>query len=151
MPAADEYAISVAKTEYREGHNSGEIERVLSVFADGFTNMSEGEPTFYGEEAQQALRLQLSALFSQYQVKIEIVIIDIVVLGNTAMDRGWHKLILTPKAGGEPEVRKYRYCETWQKQADGSWRIGFFISNKDYEPRMLSSDSSPPSASSIAQ
>jgi len=149
MAAADEYAISVAKTEYREGHNAGDIERVLSVFEDGFTNMSEGEPSFYGEEARQAIRLQLSALFSHYQVKMEIVIIDIAVFGNTAIDRGWHKLILTPKAGGNREIRRYRYCEIWHKRADGSWRIAFFISNNDCEPRMLS-PSSPPSASSAA-
>lgn len=42
MSAADEYAISVAKTEYREGYNTGDLERVLSVVADSFSNMSEG-------------------------------------------------------------------------------------------------------------
>jgi len=137
MSAEHEYAISVAKTEYREGHNTGDVERVLNVFADGFTNMPEGEPSFYGEEARQELRLQLSTLFDRYQVKMEIVIIEIAIFGSTAIDRGWHKLILTPKAGGDPEVRRYRYCETWQKHVDGSWRIVFFISNKDYEPKML--------------
>src|SRR6059058_284625 len=59
MSAADEYGISVAKTEYREGYNTGDVERILSVFADSFTNMSEGEPSFYGDEAKQALRQQL--------------------------------------------------------------------------------------------
>ena len=137
MSAADEYAISVAKTEYREGYNTGDVERILSVFADSFTNMSEGEPSFYGDEAKQALRQQLSNLFSGYQVRMEIVIITIAIFGDTAIDRGWHKLILIPKRGGDPEVRRYRYCEIWQKQADSSWRIGFFISNKDHEPRMM--------------
>src|SRR5690242_9566580 len=143
MFASDEYAINVAKTEYRDGHNTGDVERILSVFADGFTSMAEGEPSFYGEEARQALRLQLSTLFGQYQLKMEIVIVNIAILGNTAIDRGWHKLILTPKGGGDSEVRRYRYCEIWQKQANGSWRIGFFISNKDYQPTMLSPASSP--------
>src|SRR5437763_1777919 len=69
MSAADEYAISVAKTEYREGYNTADVERILSVFADSFTNMSEGEPSFYGDEAKQALRQQLSNLFSEYQVR----------------------------------------------------------------------------------
>ena len=151
MSAADEYAISVAKTEYREGHNTGDVARVLSVFADSFTNMPEGEPSFYGEEAKQALRVQLSKLFALYEVRIEVVIIDIAICGNTAIDRGWHKLILKPKAGGDPELRRYRYCEIWQKRADGSWRIGFFISNKDYEPTMLSPGSSPSDDSAVAR
>ena len=89
MSAADEYAISVAKTEYREGHNTGDVARVLSVFADSFTNMPEGEPSFYGEEAKQALRAQLSKLFALYEVRMEVVIIDIAICGNTAIDRGW--------------------------------------------------------------
>ena len=151
MSALDEHAINVAKTEYREGYTSGDIERVLSVFADGFASMPEGEPSFYGEEARQALRLQLATLFEQYQVKMEIVIVNIAILGNTAIDRGWHKLTLTPKAGANPEVRRYRYCEIWQKQTDGSWRIGFFISNKDQPPAMLSPASSPSNASAVAR
>jgi len=81
--------------------------------------------------------LQAAKLFSRYGVKMEMVIIDIAILGDTAIDRGWHKLILTPKCGGDKEVKRYRYCEIWQKQADGSWKIGFFISNQDYEPEML--------------
>ncbi len=151
MSTPDEYAISVAKTEYREGHNTGDVERVLSVFADSFTNMPEGEPSFYGEEAKEALRMELSKLFGLYQVRMEVVIINIAIFGNTAIDRGWHKLILKPKAGGDAELRRYRYCEIWQKQADGSWRIGFFISNKDYEPTMLSPGSSRSDASAVAR
>ena len=151
MSAADEYAINVAKTEYREGHNNADVERILSVFANGFTSMPEGEPTFYGEEAREALRCQLSKLFELYRVRMEVVIVNIAVFESAAIDRGWHKLILTPKIGGDPEVRRYRYCEIWQKQKDGSWRIGFFISNKDHEPTMLNSVAFPSDASAIVR
>jgi len=36
----DEEAISLAKTELPEAYNSGDVERLLRVFADSFTNMS---------------------------------------------------------------------------------------------------------------
>lgn len=137
MSTNDGYAISVAKTEYREGYNTADVDRLLSVFADSFTNMSEGQPSFYDAEGKQALRLEASNLFARYRVKMEVIIIAITILGTEAYDLGWHKLRLTPKAGGEVEIRNYRYCEIWQKQADGQWKIGFFISNKDYEPLML--------------
>jgi uncharacterized protein (TIGR02246 family) len=137
VTANDEYAISLAKTEYREGYNTGDVERLLTVFADSFTNMSEGQPSFYDAEGKEALRLEAAKLFARYLVKIEVIVIAITVIGNVAYDRGWHKLRLTPKAGGEVETRNYRYCEIWQKQADGQWKISFFISNKDYEPQML--------------
>jgi len=37
----DVYAINVAKSNYREGFNTGDVERVLSVFAPEFTGRSE--------------------------------------------------------------------------------------------------------------
>jgi|SRR5215471_8654113 len=151
MSSADEYAINVAKTEYREGHNNADVERILSVFAGRFTHMPEGEPSFYGEEAREALRSQLSKLFELYRVRMEVVIVNIAVFDNTAIDRGSHKLVLTPKAGGDPEVRRYRYCEIWQKQKDGTWRIGFFISNKDHEPRMLDPACFPSDAAAVSR
>ena len=137
MSVDDEYAISVAKTEYREGYNTADVDRLLSVFSDSLSNMSDGEPSFYGAEGKQALRLQAAKLLGQCHVEMEIIIIAITVLGDTAYDYGWHRLTLTPKSGGEQEVRRYRYCETWQKQKNGEWKIAFFISNRDFEPAML--------------
>jgi ketosteroid isomerase-like protein len=133
----DEYAISVAKTEYREAYNTGDITRLLNVFSDSFSNMSEGEPSFYGAEGKEALRSQAEKLFREYRANIEVVVIAVNVLGDVAYDCGWHRLTLIPKAGGNTEVVRYRYCEIWRKQATGEWKIVFFISNKDHEPAML--------------
>src|SRR5215469_3327081 len=54
MVKDDQYAISVAKTEYREAYNSGDVDRLLAVFAAQFTDCSDGEPSFYGNEAVRA-------------------------------------------------------------------------------------------------
>jgi len=134
---SDEYTISVAKTEYREGYNTANVDRLLSVFSDELTYMPDGEPSFYGAEGKQALRSKATQLFREFQVKMEIIVIAISVLGDSAYDYGWHKLTLTPKSGTKEEIRRYRYCETWQKQSDGEWKIAFFISNKDFPPAML--------------
>ena len=140
MSADDEYAISVAKTEYREGYNTANVDRLLSVFSDSLTTMPDGEPTFYGAEGRQALRLRAARLFRDYQVKMELTIVAITVLDGTAYDYGWEKMTLTPKAGTGQEIRRYRYSETWKKQKNGEWKIEFFISNKDSEPAMLEDD-----------
>ena len=137
MGTSDEYTISVAKTEYREGYNTANVDRLLSVFSDELTYMPDGEPSFYGAEGKQALRSKATQLFREFQVKMEIIVIAISVLGDSAYDYGWHKLTLTPKSGTKEEIRRYRYCETWQKQSDGEWKIAFFISNKDFPPAML--------------
>ena len=137
MSAAEEYAISVAKTEYREGYNTGDVSRILNVVSDSFTNMSDEEPSFYGAEGKESLRVQATKLFENYWVKIEIIMIGIIVFGDVAYDHGCHKLTLTPKRGGMIESRGYRYCERWRRRSDGSWKLEFFISNKDLEPQML--------------
>jgi ketosteroid isomerase-like protein len=129
--------ISLAKTEFREGYNNADVERVLSVFADVFTNMSEGDCSFFGEEGKAALREQLQCLFSQYRVQMSPVIIDIVPNGDTAYDWGWHKVVLESRDGSGAQNIKLRYYETWARQADGSWKINFLMTNRECPPRML--------------
>ncbi|HWC20088.1 MAG TPA: nuclear transport factor 2 family protein [Terriglobales bacterium] len=133
----DEEAISFAKTEFREAYNTGNVDRLLNVFADSFTDMSEGEASFYGKEAKAALRWRATNLFREYTATMEIVIIAVIVLGDSAYDWGWHKLTLIPKSGGEPIIKRFRYCEIWQKSPAGKWQIRIFINNKDHEPEML--------------
>jgi ketosteroid isomerase-like protein len=139
MTQDDEYLISVAKTEFREAHNSGDLERLLAVFAPAFTDWSEGEPSFYGEEASIALRQRLKAMFERYRVDLSVIMVKITVMGAMAMDRGWHKMRLTDKRTGETSNTMYRYFETWVKM-DGAWKISFVMTNKELPPRMLSED-----------
>ena len=48
----DRYAINAAKTELREGYKNADVERILSVYADAFTDMSDGQATFFGPDAK---------------------------------------------------------------------------------------------------
>jgi len=134
------YAINLAKTTYRESYEQGDVEKLLSVFAtDGFTDMSEGLPSKYGQEARTVLRSRAEQLFADYMVKLNMIIIDVVIQSDTARDYGWHEWILTSKAGG-PVVRKRdRYFELWTREQDGSWRISFFLNNIDVREQIGSS------------
>jgi ketosteroid isomerase-like protein len=133
----NDYLVSLAKTEYREGYKAADIERILSVFSDDLTNWAEGDASFCRAEGKQALREQLEDLFARNTAEMAVIIIDIEIKGDRAYDRGWHKLTLTSKATGEVTRTKYRYYETWKRQAGGSWKIDFLISNKEHSPRML--------------
>ena len=134
------YAINLAKTTYREAYEQGDVKKLLSVFAtEGFTDMSEGLPSKYGQEARTVLRRRAEQLFADYRVKLNIIIIDVVIEGDTARDYGWHEWILTPKAG-VPVVRKRdRYFELWTHEQDCSWRISFFLNNADVREQIGSS------------
>src|SRR5215472_5748495 len=119
----DTYAINVAKTEYREGFNTGDPDRVLSVFAPEFTDNSDGRTSRYGKDAPAKLRRYLQDLFAQYQTHLNIIMAAIVTAGDLAYDYGWHELTLTPRNGGEVKLIRKRYLELWRKLSSGEWRI----------------------------
>ena len=127
----DVYAINVAKSNYREGFNTADVERVLSVFAPEFTDMSDSRPTRYRADAAVKLRRFLIELFAEYEAKLNVIINAISVFGDNAFDYGWHELTLTPRNGGEPVYRRTRYCELWSKRPNGDWRISRFMDNPD--------------------
>lgn len=128
----DVYEINVAKTEFREGYNTGDVDRLMATFhPDGFTDMSEGKPSKYGSEAIAVWRRRLAELFADYDAKLTPIIINIVVLSGTAYDYGWHELTLTPKAGGPLVRKRCRYFELWNKDAASQWRIAMHMTNSD--------------------
>lgn len=128
----DVYKINVAKTEFREAYETGNVDRLVSVFSpNGFTDMSEGGPSKYGPEAIATLRDQAGRLFQKYSVKMTPIIIHIVVTGATAYDYGWHEFTFIPKNGGGPIRKRQRYFELWDRSAAGNWTISLFINNAD--------------------
>lgn len=129
---SDVYSINLAKTAFREGYDTGDVSRLMSVFqASGFTNMSEGRASKYGMEALSNFRAQAQTLFAEYSVKLTPIVIAIVVMGNTAYDYGWHEFTFTPKNGEEVIRKRQRYFELWSKNAEGDWKISLLINNSD--------------------
>jgi uncharacterized protein (TIGR02246 family) len=132
----DLQAIRLAKTELREAYRAGDVERALAIFSDECSDMSAGNPSFWGVEAKAVLRDRLRRLFAGYRTQLAVTIISIRVQGALAFDWGWHKLTLVPKPSGRPVTRRTRYLEIWQKEADGRWRVAIFMDNPDVPPRM---------------
>jgi ketosteroid isomerase-like protein len=132
----DRYAIRLAKTKLREAYNKGSVNGVLSVFADGYSDMSAGLASFYGAEARAVLKHRITRLFAQYDAQLAVTIISIGVHGPLAFDWGWHRLTMTPKKGGKSITTRTRYLEIWQKGADGNWKIAIFFDNVDIPPQM---------------
>jgi ketosteroid isomerase-like protein len=129
-------AINAAKTEFREAYNTGDVDRLLAVFADGFADLTAGVPTFFGTEAKSVLRSRTAKLFQNYRATLLVTMMSIRVLHTTAYDFGWHTLTLVPRKGGEPITSRRRYFELWHKGTDAKWRIELFIDNPDLPPAM---------------
>jgi ketosteroid isomerase-like protein len=132
----DIYAINLAKTIIREGHNESNAEKVLSVYDDAFADMSFGMPSFYYEDAREVLQARLDRLFRDYDVSMDILIIDVVLNGDRAFDWGWHILNLRSKMDGTLLQVRTRYFETWRRDATRGWLITSFIDNLDQRPRL---------------
>ena len=126
------YQINVAKTQFREAYNRGNVDQLLSAFKEeGFTDMSEDRPSHYGQEAEEDLRRRSAELFMEYSVRLTVIIIAIVILGDSAYGYGWHEFTLTPKNGGEAIQKRHRYFEVWEQNSSGEWKISLFINNAD--------------------
>jgi ketosteroid isomerase-like protein len=132
----DNYAIRLAKTKLRDAYSEGNVNGVLSVFADGYSDMSAGLASFYGVEARAVLKHRLKELFAKYDAQLAVTIISIRVQGPMAFDWGWHKLTLTSKKGGRSITTRRRYLEIWQKDASGKWKIAIYFDNVDVPPQM---------------
>ena len=136
----DQTSILTAITDYREAFNTGDAERLVSVFAPSYTDMSFGVPSFFGDEAPQVLRRRMEKLFADYSAEMKISVIVVNVLGDVAYDCGWHILTLTPKSGGEPVKTRQRYICLWARQGDGSWKVRFYMDNPDMAPAMADAE-----------
>jgi ketosteroid isomerase-like protein len=132
----DVRAIELAKTHYREGYNTGDVRRTMSVFSDAFIDLSAGQPGFYGSDASRALHQRLTDLFQEFEVRMLVIIAYVHISGDFANDWGWHKIWLFPKQGGPPRYVRLRYTENWIKE-NGEWKIVLFMSAVDERPELI--------------
>src|SRR5438270_7931634 len=136
----DSYAIRLAKTKLRDAYSEGDVDGVLSVFGDAYSDMSAGLASFYGREARAVLKYRLKELFTSYKARLAVTIISIRVNGPWAFDWGWHQLTLVPKQGGAPIVTRGRYLEIWQKDPEAQWKIAIYFDNRVVPPQMAPGD-----------
>ncbi len=133
----DRYAINLAKTRLREAYRDADVDAILSLFSDSFTDMQDGQASFWNLPAKAALRIQLEKLFREHEIDLMPTIIDIRISGDIAVEHGWHQLTQHPKAGGPPVTIRTRYVELWQRETDLAWRIVLRLDNTDQPPELL--------------
>lgn len=133
----DCYAINAAKTEIREGYNTGNIARILAQLAPDYTDLSDNFPTCAREEAHSVLHARLTVIFAENCVEFIPITANINLLGDFALVYGWHRLTLKPRDGALPVQRRMRFMESWQRLR-GEWKLGSFMDNADPSPALAS-------------
>lgn len=125
------YSINVAKTEFRECFNTGDIARLLSIADPELVTFSDGQASEFGQTGLEALKNRLEAFFGQYLVRLAVIIIEIRLQSGIAYDYGWHDLTMTPRSGGPPIHRKDRYVDIWRRNEQGEWKLWMYMDNRD--------------------
>jgi ketosteroid isomerase-like protein len=136
----DVYEINAAKARLRDAYNAGNVDLLLMAFADKFTDMSSGKPSFFGADAKSVFRMRMTNLLEQHQATLIVTIIALRVFATAAFDYGWHSLTLSPREGGASTTTRKRYFETWQKTSSGEWKVNLYIDNVDVAPMMPDAD-----------
>ncbi len=127
----DKLAIHEAKTTFRDGYNNGEVDLVMSAFADGFASMCVDFPSYWGAEARAEFRHRTEHLLNEHTVELIVIPIAITLQGTMAFDYGWHEWKLTSKRDGQTTVRRERYFQVWSRGAAGAWKIQAYFTNAD--------------------
>jgi ketosteroid isomerase-like protein len=125
------HAINLAKTEFREGFNSGDASRLMSIVDPDLVCFADGQPSGFGASDLEALKHRLVALFQQFYVQLAVIIVEIRVHNGVAYDYGWHDLTVTPKAGGPAIHRRDRYVDIWRRNKQGDWKLWMYMDNRD--------------------
>jgi len=137
----DLFAINSAKTAFREGFNSADVNRILATADPELVSFSDGQASEFGESGLEAFRIRLENLFAGYTAKLVVIVIEIRLQGEIAYDYGWHELTLIPKQGGSPIRRRDRYVDIWRRSKDGNWKLWMYMDNQDvadaFPPRQI--------------
>jgi ketosteroid isomerase-like protein len=139
----DLYAINVAKTEFREAFNHGDPSRILAIADPELISFSDHHPSEFGESGLASLNRRLEKIFADYIAKLSVIAIEIRIQSDVAHGYGWLDLTLTPKHGGQPFHRRFRYVDIWRKNTAGQWKLWMYMDNSDVADPVMPEEVQP--------
>jgi ketosteroid isomerase-like protein len=117
---ADVEAIKDLGEERLAAVNTGDIDRLMSLYADNAVRIPPNEPALIGKEAIQGNFQQGFDLFTE---ETDSVVVDRKIGGDLVFLRGTWTSIQTPKTGGETLKYNGNWVAIDQKQPEGIWKI----------------------------
>jgi uncharacterized protein (TIGR02246 family) len=116
-------AISAARAK---AFNEGDAATIAGYFANDGLLMAPGKPA---ERGRAAVQSYYQSIFEQYATKLESHYEEVDISGNLAYGRGFAKVTLYPKKGGDSLVSTAKYVNILKKQPDGLWKTTHDIWN----------------------
>ena len=123
MPSIETEREDVAKlrhiaSEFAEGFNTGDVERIMRFYGDSYVDINLRNPV----QSRQERREYYTQVIRKGGFKVQVRPEEILIRGEFAFIRG--TIELTPgSALGDSARKELRYLEIAQRQQDGSWQV----------------------------
>jgi ketosteroid isomerase-like protein len=123
MPSIESELEDVAKlrhiaSEFAEGFNTGDVERIMRFYGDSYVDINLRNPV----QSRQERREYYAQVIRKGGFKVQVRPDEILIRGEFAFVRG--TIELTPgSAPGDSARKELRYLEIAQRQPDGSWQV----------------------------
>ncbi len=124
--SADIRAIKQLADDWRSGWLAGDVEALLSLYADQPVLMPQGQPVVRGKDA---IRPLYQAVLKEVSIKSEGTLMEVEASGDLGYFWSTYKLTATPKAGGAPIESKGKSLFIVKRQPGGAWKIARLIDN----------------------
>lgn len=120
--------ITAISAERAEAFNDGNAAGIAMHFTEDAYLMAPDSPTKRG---QKAIAEYYQSIFDEFETELESGYEDVVVDGDLAYGRGFARVWLTPKSGGEDVYSESKYLNILERQEDGTWKTTHDIWNSN--------------------
>jgi len=122
----DIQAIKQLAADWRSGWLAGDVDALLSLYADEPVLMPQGQPAVSGKDA---IRPLYQAVLKEVAITSEGTLMEVEVSGDWGYFWSTYRLTATPKAGGETIESEGKLLYIVQRQPGGAWKIARLIDN----------------------
>jgi uncharacterized protein (TIGR02246 family) len=121
-------AIRQLAADWRSGWLAGDLELLLSLYADEPVLMPQDRPVVMGKNA---IRPLYDNVLREFDFQGETTVREVVVSGDLGYFWTAYTLTATPRAGGEPTKVTGKSIFLVKRDSAGAWRIARLMDNSD--------------------
>lgn len=123
---ADVEEITAMSKARADAFNEGNAAGIAKYFTEDAYLMAPDKETQTGKESVEAY---YQSIFDEFETELESGYEEVKVDGDLAYGRGFAKVVLIPKNGGETIRSTSKYLNILERQKDGSWKTTHDIWN----------------------
>lgn len=125
--AAIESEVRAASVAWDEAHNAGDLDRLMSLYAEDAVSMPFERPALEGKDAVEE---DFGAYFADFDARHKTTIVGLEIADDWAIERGAYTLTATAKDGDGGFEEAGKHIVVRRKDGDG-WKVVWEIWNVD--------------------